>query len=125
MPEDVCTSCRAPVRPVITENHRHRDLDPDPTPNGNVVMVEIDGQRRARVLTGSSGGAEGAETYRIHQCPPAPTPGPACDNCRWPMMPREFVIRTGQQRHAACEPEFLDQLRDEQLQAAARRRRRR
>lgn len=121
MAEDRCSACRAPVRPVITEQGRHRDLDPGPVDGGNVIIVEVAGNIRARVLTGSSGGPDGAETFRMHQCPPPPPPGPACDSCRLPMMPREFAIRTKQERHAACEPDHLEQLQVEARQEAARR----
>jgi hypothetical protein len=121
MAEDTCTTCRAEVKPVITERGQLRNLDPTPTEAGNHMMITTDaGYVRARVLTGGTEQPAGdVDRYRVHRCPPPPPPGPACGCCGLPMH-RELATALRWDTHPACDPEMQDQIALELQQARAR-----
>lgn len=106
--------CGATVRWVLTVNHRRLDLDVDPDTNGTVIIVELDGRIRARVLTGVEMPAQ-QQAFRMHRCPPKrERPGPACAGCQLP-MPRDLAITEGWTHHPSCEPAFLLRLAQDRL----------
>lgn len=104
---DACTRCGAAVWPVITEGGLYRELDPEPVDTGNHVIIDLqvagDTRTRARVLTGTSGGADGRPAYRVHQCPPPPPglPGPDCRICGREMS-RAIALQLGWLEHPRC-----------------------
>lgn len=101
---DVCSSCGARVKRVITIGAAIRDLEPEPRPDGNTIIVDHEGRIRARVLTGDEMPAQ-QEAFKAHQCPPKPRPGPPCARCTLPMN-RELALAEGWVDHPACDGNY-------------------
>lgn len=107
--DSTCTGCGAAIRWVITDGGRRMPLDPDPVPDGNVVPAVIDGQRRARVLTGEQMPADGpAWQAHFRTCPAAPQfrrrpAGPRCAVCHNPMNP-DLADLEQWTTHPCCDP---------------------
>jgi hypothetical protein len=105
---ETCAACHVPVRWVITTGGRRLPLDPKPVPDGNIQPVTIDGQHRARVLTGDELPAQGpAWQPHFRSCPSAPEyrrraalAVKRCGDCRLPMDP--WLPENGHNYHVTC-----------------------
>jgi len=107
----LCSSCRAPIRWVVTLGDKRMPLDVDPHPDGTVVRtVTRDGLVRARVLTGDQLPAQ-ETAYRSHfvTCPNAAQhrrrkalATPKCYGCLHPMDP--VLAAAGDRYHPGCAP---------------------
>lgn len=121
MSADVCSTCGAAVRRVITLGAIIRDLEPGPRPTGNHILVTNgQGELRAKVLGGDEMPAQ-QEAYVIHKCPPKPVvaTGPKCAACLFP-MDAELAALEKWRTHPSCvDPEDA---RREALQQIRRRR---
>ncbi len=82
-----CPTCSVPVRTVLTEGGLRIQVEADRRPEGTVLPVKVDGQHRARILTGGQLPARGG-AYIDHRktCGKKPA-GPRCPICKDPMDP--------------------------------------
>lgn len=82
-----CPTCGVPVRTVTTEGGLRIQVEPERRPEGTVLPVKVDGQHRARILTGGQLPApHGAYIDHRKTCGKKPT-GPRCPICRDPLDP--------------------------------------
>jgi hypothetical protein len=115
---DSCTACGKPIRWVITTGGKRLPLDVDPVADGNVVPVVIEGQRRARVLTGTELPAQEQAWQSHHRsCPHAAdfrrrkgATTSRCRSCRQPMDP--WLTTHGWHYHVNCAPPTGAELRE-------------
>lgn len=97
--EDRCPQCGASVvwrRSVLGTRLR---LDAAPNPAGNVIIVDLEGKARAKVLTGAQMPAQ-QEAWRRHQCP-QPLRGKHCGRV---MAPADLFLALGWDDHPGCDP---------------------
>jgi len=87
--DDRCPRCGAPVRWRLSVEGTRLRLDVKPDPKGTVIVVEVGGKIRARVLDGKEMPAQ-QEAFKLHGCTSTGPPPPKCAVCRGPMMPAEF-----------------------------------
>jgi hypothetical protein len=99
-----CTLCHAPIRWLVSVGSRRFPLDVDPHPAGNVIVVEVDGKIRARILNGTEMPAQ-QTAYRKHECPRTAPPGPRCTVCR-ERMNRDLALLERWTSHPACDPDY-------------------
>ena len=108
-----CSGCGATIRWVLTIGGARLPLDPDPHPDGNVVPVEVDGKRRAKVLTGPEMPAQ-ETAWRAHftTCPKSAhfrrrkaAATPKCRYCETPLD--AWLVEQGENRHVNCGPVLL------------------
>ena len=108
MNRSTCSTCHAPIIWVISEGDRRMPIDPDKVSDGNIVPIEVDGQRRARVLTGDQLPVEGGAWQSHHRsCPHAEqhrrrkaAAKPRCGVCRGPLDP--VLVTAGETVHPTC-----------------------
>ncbi len=100
--------CGREIRWAMTEQGRRIPLDYEPDPNGNVIIVNVGGKHRARILSGRELPAQqqawmphhktciDSETYRARQHAAMPK----CGKCRTRMDP--WLIEHGYTTHIGC-----------------------
>jgi hypothetical protein len=102
--QNACTLCHADIRWVITLGNRRWPLDVTPHEDGTVILVDVDGAVRARILNGPELPAQ-VEAYRQHECPKPKRPGPRCAVCVLP-MDRELALLEHWTTHPCCDPRY-------------------
>lgn len=103
-----CTACDAEIRWVLTVGGKRMPLDVAKVPDGNVVPTIVDGQRRARVVTGEELPVEGGAWQSHHRtCPNAAdfrrrkrAATPLCGICRTALDP--VLAAAGETAHPTC-----------------------
>ncbi len=107
---DTCRDCGAPVVNALTEGGRAIELDADPHPDGTVVLYDVDGHARARVLTGAQLPAtQPARQRHSTTCRESPAArarrakhAPRCRACNQLMDP-QLAARERWTEHPACD----------------------
>ena len=114
--QGVCDDCHETILRLFTIGGRLIDLDPEPHDDGNRTIVTVAGDIRARTLTGTDLPAPAGTAHKVHWCPAKGPTGPPCANPRCDLpLPREIGGKPCLWTyHPACEPEFTDQLLEEQ-----------
>lgn len=100
--QDLCPKCGAVTFWRLSVEGTRLRLDTVPDPGGNVVLTQVDGKDRARVLTGAEMPAQ-QEAFTQHKCT-KPSRPPRCQVCGRAMLPAEFFRRTGRTVHPGCDP---------------------
>lgn len=127
--QSVCDDCHQPILRLFTLTGRLVDLDVEPHPDGTRIITTVDGDIRARTLTGHDLPAPDGTGHKLHYCPAREPAGPSCGNpaCSIP-MPRDIAIRERWTFHPCCEPEYLElieQARRKRIRAQFRRHKKR
>ena len=82
-----CPTCGVPVRTVTTEGGLRIQVEPERRPEGTVLPVKVDGQHRARILTGGQLPARGGAYIDHRKTCGRKSAGPRCPICRDPLDP--------------------------------------
>jgi hypothetical protein len=105
--QEKCPLCGAVVFRRLSVERTLLRLDAVPDPAGNVILIEIAGKTKAKVLCGPEMPAQDV-AYKQHRCPSSGRPGPPCAVCRQPMDPAELfqLLRWTTHPGIGCDSEY-------------------